>query len=94
MTWASRFRMRQSLAESLWVIPLLGAMLGGLLGIVVSFADEQIGTLAVWQYSPSTASTFLSAIVGTARVASATGKIVDALDIALEVADVVAQGQE
>ena len=33
-------------------------------------------------------------IVGTARVASATGKIVDALDIALDVADVVAQSEE
>jgi 4-carboxymuconolactone decarboxylase len=30
-------------------------------------------------------------IVGTARVASATGKIVDALDIAIEVADLDAQ---
>jgi len=30
-------------------------------------------------------------IVGTARVASATGKIVDALDLAIEVADVDAQ---
>ena len=36
----------------------------------------------------------IAPIVGTARVASATGKIVDALDIALDVADVVAQGQE
>jgi 4-carboxymuconolactone decarboxylase len=31
-------------------------------------------------------------IVGTARVASATGKIADALDIAIEIADADAQG--
>ena len=74
MTWARRFHVRQSLAESLWVIPLLGAMLGVLLGILVSFADEQIGTLAVWQYSPSTASTFLSAIIGA--TAALTGFVV------------------
>ncbi len=36
----------------------------------------------------------IAPIVGTARVASATGKIVDALDIALDVADVVAQSEE
>ncbi len=38
--------------------------------------------------------TAIAPIVGTARVASATGKIVDALDIALDVADVVAQSEE
>ena len=32
-------------------------------------------------------------IVGTARVASATGKIVDALDVAIEVAELEGQGQ-
>ena len=36
----------------------------------------------------------IAPIVGTARVACATGKIVDALDIALDVADVVAQSEE
>ncbi len=36
----------------------------------------------------------IAPIVGTPRVASATGKIVDALDIALDVADVVAQSEE
>ena len=44
MTWARRFRVRQNLVESLWVIPLLGAILGGFLGIGlfygVSLGDE------------------------------------------------------
>ena len=84
MTWAQRFHVRQSLAESLWVIPLLGAMLGGLLGILVSFADEQIGTLAVWQYSPSTASTFLSAIVGA--TAALTGFVVTVTVLVIQMA--------
>jgi 4-carboxymuconolactone decarboxylase len=36
----------------------------------------------------------IAPIVGTARVASATGKIVDALDVAIEVADLEAQNEE
>jgi len=36
----------------------------------------------------------IAPIVGTARVASATGKIVDALDVAIEVADIEAQSEE
>ena len=36
----------------------------------------------------------IAPIVGTARVASATGKIVDALDVAIEVADLDAQSEE
>ena len=36
----------------------------------------------------------IAPIVGTARVASATGKIVDALNVAIEVADLEAQSEE
>jgi alkylhydroperoxidase/carboxymuconolactone decarboxylase family protein YurZ len=36
----------------------------------------------------------IAPIVGTARVASATGKIVDALDVAIEVADFEAESEE
>jgi alkylhydroperoxidase/carboxymuconolactone decarboxylase family protein YurZ len=36
----------------------------------------------------------IAPIVGTARVASATGKIVDALDVAIEVADLEGQSEE
>jgi alkylhydroperoxidase/carboxymuconolactone decarboxylase family protein YurZ len=36
----------------------------------------------------------IAPIVGTARVASATGKILDALDVAIEVADLDAQSEE
>ena len=36
----------------------------------------------------------IAPIVGTARVASATGKIVDALDVAIEVADLEAKSEE
>ena len=36
----------------------------------------------------------IAPIVGTARIASATGKIVDALDVALEVAEIDEQDQQ
>jgi hypothetical protein len=36
----------------------------------------------------------IAAIVGTAQVASATGKIIEALDVAIDVADLAAQTEE
>ena len=74
MTWGKRFRRRQAMLESLWGIPALGAVLGAVLGLVVSYADEQIGAPTLWHYSPSTASTVLTSIVGT--TAALTGFVV------------------
>jgi len=65
MTWSSRFRAREYLRGSIWVVPLLGAILGVLLGSVGSFIDDHVNVSAYWQYSPSTASTVLSSIVGS-----------------------------
>jgi uncharacterized membrane protein len=84
MTWAKRFRLRESLLESLWVIPLAGAVLGGILGIVVSFADEYIGAPSLWQYSPSTASTVLSSIIGA--TAALTGFVVTVTVLVVQMA--------
>ncbi len=84
MTWARRFRLRESLLESLWLIPVIGAVLGGVLGVVVSVADEDIGTPSLWQYSPSTASTVLSAIVGA--TAALTGFVVTVTVLVVQMA--------
>ena len=84
MTWARRFRLRQSLLESLWLIPLAGAVLGGILGIVVSFADEHIGAPSLWEYSPSTASTVLSSIIGA--TAALTGFVVTVTVLVVQMA--------
>jgi len=65
MTWSSRFRARQYLRGSLWVVPLLGAIVGALLGSLGIVIDEHVGVSGYWQYSPSTASTVLSSIVGS-----------------------------
>ena len=64
MTWGTRFRRRERLVESLWGIPVLGAVLGGLLGGVVSLVDEHLGLPSAWHYTPSTASALVTAIVG------------------------------
>ena len=74
MTWRTRFRQRESLLESLWGIPVLGAVLGGILGIIVSVADEHLEAPSLWQYSPSTASAVLTSIVGA--TAALTGFVV------------------
>ena len=84
MTWARRFRLRESLLESLWVIPLAGAVLGGILGIVVSVADEHIEAPSLWQYSPSTASTVLSSIIGA--TAALTGFVVTVTVLVVQMA--------
>jgi uncharacterized membrane protein len=84
MTWARRFRLRESLLESLWLIPVIGAALGGLLGVGVSVADEHIGTPSLWQYSPSTASTVLTAIIGA--VAALTGFVVTVTVLVVQMA--------
>ena len=84
MTWARRFRLRESLLESLWVIPLAGAVLGGALGIGVSLADEHIGAPSLWEYSPSTASTVLSSIIGA--TAALTGFVVTVTVLVVQMA--------
>ena len=84
MTWGRRFRRRQAMLESLWGIPALAAVLGGVLGLVVSFADEQIGAPTLWHYSPSTASTVLSSIVGT--TAALTGFVVTVTVLVVQMA--------
>ena len=84
MTWGRRFRLRESVLESLWVIPLAGAILGGILGTVVSLADEHIGDPSLWEYSPSTASAVLTSIV--AATAALTGFVVTVTVLVVQMA--------
>ena len=64
MSWASRFRFREYLRESLWVVPSLGAVVGVVGAAVLISIDSHVKVPASWAYSSSTASTVLSAIVG------------------------------
>ena len=75
MSWATRFRIRQYLQESLWVIPLLAVVLGIGLGVADVQLEKSIHLPSGWlTYSPSTATTVLSAIVGA--MAALTGFVV------------------
>src|SRR5580765_664008 len=74
MTWGRRFRRRQYLRSSLWVWPVVGGVLGGLLAPLVVRLDEHVTLPDFWTYSPSTASTVMTTIVGAA--AALTGFVV------------------
>jgi uncharacterized membrane protein len=74
MTWAARFRIREYLRESLWVVPCLGAVIGVLGALAVVWIDQHVTVPPPWVYSPSTASTVLSAVAGAG--AALTGFVV------------------
>lgn len=62
-SWATRFRLRQYAKSSLWIIPMLGLVLGALLAELALAADGTTGPSG-WHYSAATASGVLAAIVG------------------------------
>jgi uncharacterized membrane protein len=64
MTWATRFRLRQSARQSLWVVPLIGAVAGVLLAWVAQAAGDQLDMPDAMTFTPSTASAVLTAIIG------------------------------
>ena len=63
-SWAARFQRRQRLKGSLWVVPLICAIVGPVLAEITLALDDGVSLPSHWQYSESTASTVLSAIVG------------------------------
>jgi uncharacterized membrane protein len=74
MTWSTRFRIRESARGSLWLIPLLGAVIGAVLGTSFLQAHQSFGMPSFWEYSPSTATTVLASIVGA--TAALTGFVI------------------
>jgi uncharacterized membrane protein len=62
-TWAGRFRVRQYVKGSLWLLPLLGALVGAALGAADGVVEGHLTLPAEWTYSASTASGVLTAIV-------------------------------
>jgi uncharacterized membrane protein len=82
--WSTRFRIRRSLRESLWALPLLGALAGVLLGTLTVQIDESVSLPSDWQYSPSTANSVLAAIVGA--TAALTGFVVTVTVLVVQMA--------
>jgi len=64
MTWATRFRWRESVRHSLWLVPLLGALAGALLAWGADRAGGRLDMPSELTFTPSTASSVLSAILG------------------------------
>lgn len=84
MSWATRFRIRQNVVGSLWLVPLLGVVLGVLLGFLDVRVEQSIHLPSNWTYSPSTATTVLSAIVGA--MAALTGFVVTVTVLVVQMA--------
>ena len=84
MNWATRFRIREYLRESLWVMPCLAAVVGLLGAAAVIAIDAYVNVPPQWAYSPSTASTVLSAIVGAE--AALTGFVVTVTVLVVQMA--------
>ncbi|MEV5974739.1 DUF2254 domain-containing protein [Streptomyces sp. NPDC051921] len=63
-SWAARFRLRQYVKASLWIVPLIGLVVGVLLAELALAVDNADWQPSGWHYSATTASDVLSAIVG------------------------------
>lgn len=42
MTWSRRFRISEHLKGSLWIVPLMGAVLGAITGLLLTEADRHL----------------------------------------------------
>jgi uncharacterized membrane protein len=84
VSWSTGFRIRQYLRGSLWVLPLLGGVLGVLLGSLDELVDKAVHLPEIWTYSASTASTVLAAIVGA--MAALTGFVVTVTVLVVQMA--------
>jgi len=66
------------------LLPLVGAILGALFGLLGQLVDQSVDLPASWEYSPSTASTVLAAIVGA--TAALTGFVVTVTVLVVQMA--------
>jgi uncharacterized membrane protein len=64
MSYARRFRRRQYIKGSLWIAPLVGVLASTALALIVEAIESRVTLPEVWQFSSSTASTFLSVLAG------------------------------
>jgi uncharacterized membrane protein len=84
MTWSTHFRVREYVRGSLWIVPLLGALLGGLLGSDLLRLEKAVDVPTYWEYSPATASTVLAALVGA--LAALTGFVITVTVLVVQMA--------
>src|SRR3954462_11990741 len=61
MSWSAGFRARQYVRQSLWVVPLVGGLVGVLLATLDLWLESRIALPPAWTYSEGTANSVLSA---------------------------------
>ncbi|HEY4569639.1 MAG TPA: DUF2254 family protein [Kribbella sp.] len=61
MSWSAGFRARQYVRQSLWVVPLVGGVVGVLLASLDLWLESRIALPPAWTYSEGTANSVLSA---------------------------------
>lgn len=64
MTWGLAFRIRQTLKGSLWVLPVFGALVGVALSNASIRLQSSTSVPSGWDYTPQTALTVLTTVVG------------------------------
>ena len=64
MSWGIAFRLRQQLKGSMYALPVLGALLGPVLGQLTLWLDRSVQLPEAWSYSAATATAVLSVLVG------------------------------
>ena len=61
MAWTAGFRARQFVRQSLWVVPLIGGVIGAVLADIDLWIEDRITLPPEWSYSADTANSVLSA---------------------------------
>jgi uncharacterized membrane protein len=84
VSWRRVFRVRLYIRDSLWALPLAGALLGSALAILDIRLDQSVHPGSQLQYSASTASAVLAAIVGA--TAALTGFVVTVTTLVVQMA--------
>ena len=64
MSWAAIFQVRQHLRQSLWAVPLVGAVVGAVLATGDRWLEDEVSLPSGWTYSVSTATSVLSTVSG------------------------------
>lgn len=64
MSWSTRFRVRQFVRGSIWLVPVLGGIAGTLCGIAAAESGRLWEPPDGWTYSAGTAQAVLASVVG------------------------------
>src|SRR5262249_60601574 len=64
VSWRFRFRARQFVRGSLWLIPVLGGIVGWSCAVLAASTGTWAKLPSSWTYSPGTAQAVLAAVVG------------------------------